>query len=195
MSNSSSYHHGDLRNALLEAASAVLESDGADALSLRGLARTLGVSHAAPAHHFATRDALLAELAADGYAALADVLQAAIDAARPEDRAAASGRAYVRFGLANPERYRLMFTGKLFRAEPPERLIAEADRAYIALLRATHGTMPATDRDSYRMGAPELRAWALAHGMVMLRLDGQIDGLADDVAFLDLIDRALAVEG
>lgn len=195
MEKSTSYHHGDLRNALLEAASATLESKGAGALSLRALSRTLGVSHAAPAHHFPTRDALLAELAADGYAALADALEAAIDAAPPEERAAASGRAYVRFGLANPERYRLMFAGKLFRAEPPERLIAEADRAYLALLRAAHGEVPAIHRDGYRMGAPELRKWALVHGMVMLRLDGQIDDLVDDATFLDLIDRALAAEG
>jgi AcrR family transcriptional regulator len=196
MSKSTTYHHGDLRNALLEAASAELEAEGADALSLRALARTLGVSHAAPAHHFPNRHALLAELAADGYAALADALEAAIAAASPEDRGAASGRAYVRFGLANPERYRLMFAGRLLRGAPPERLTAEADRAYLALLRTVYGEgLPAPDRAGYRMAAPELRTWALVHGMVMLRLDGQLDDLLDDATFLALVDRALAVEG
>ena len=62
-----SYHHGDLRQALLAEATAMLEESGADGLSLRALARRVGVSHAAPGHHFADRNALLAELAADGF--------------------------------------------------------------------------------------------------------------------------------
>lgn len=192
MSDSSTYHHGDLRNALLAAASAVLEEEGAGALSLRALARRVGVSHAAPAHHFPNRQALLAELAADGYADLADAVDAAIDDAPPDVRRTASGRAYVGFGVANPERYRLMFVGRLFDTDPPDRLVAEADRAFRSLLRATYGTTPTGDRAGYRIDAPELHTWALVHGLVLLRLDGRV-GELDDVDFAELVDRTLSV--
>jgi AcrR family transcriptional regulator len=186
------YHHGDLRNALLQEASSVLERSGARAISLRGLARAIGVSHAAPGHHFASRAALLAELAADGFAALADALEAALDAAAPDDRLRDSARAYVRFALGNPERYRLMFTGQLRHAEVPHRLTTQADRAYRQLLRTAYGSAPDADRTAYRMGAPELRAWSLVHGAVMLRLDGQIDDAIDGENFLRLVDEAVA---
>ncbi len=68
------YHHGNLRQALIDAAAGVLEDEGADAVTFRGLARALGVSHAAPGHHFTDRAGLLAELAADGYRGLADAM-------------------------------------------------------------------------------------------------------------------------
>lgn len=186
---SHTYHHGNLHDALLQEASTVLEADGAGALSLRALARALGVSHAAPAHHFATRDALLAELAADGYAALADALEGT-DAA---DRPVASARAYVRFALANPERYRLMFTGRLRFDEAPERLTSEADRAYRALLRTSYAEPPELDMDTYRLGAPELRSWALVHGAVLLHLDGQLIGDMDTDDLVALIEEAVRI--
>lgn len=193
MSKATSYHHGDLRNALLRAASAVLEHDGAEAISLRGLARALDVSHAAPGHHFATRDALLAELVADGFAALADALEAALDGADTATRQVAGARAYVRFALAHPERYRLMFTGRFRVAEAPVRLIAQADRAYLALLRTSYDTPPVLDPATYRLGAPELRSWALVHGAVLLRLDGQLmDQGIDDDSFVRLVEEAVA---
>lgn len=191
MTTSNTYHHGDLRNALLHEASTVLEADGAGAISLRALARTLGVSHAAPAHHFPSRDALLAELAADGYAALADALDAAMDAATDEDRGVASARAYVRFALDNPERYRLMFTGRLRFDEAPAQLIEEADRAFRALLRTSYDDPPTLDPATYRLGAPELRSWAVVHGAVLLWLDGQLLGPPTEAEFLRLVDEVV----
>jgi AcrR family transcriptional regulator len=104
MDQQNTYPHGDLRRALIEEAGEVLESEGAAAISLRRLARSIGVSHAAPGHHFPDRAGLLAELAADGYAGLADALDKAMTGTLPEDWLKATGRAYVRFGLSNPER-------------------------------------------------------------------------------------------
>lgn len=190
---SNTYHHGDLRNALLQEASTVLEAEGAGALSLRALARTLGVSHAAPSHHFANRDALLAELATDGYAALADALEAALERADDADRRVASARAYARFALANPERYRLMFTGRLRFDQAPERLTSEADRAYRALLRTSYTDPPELDMDTYRLGAPELRSWALVHGAVLLYLDGQLIQDMDTDDLVALLEEAVRI--
>lgn len=186
-----SYHHGDLRAALLREASSVLESSGVDAISLRGLARAVGVSHAAPGHHFPNRTALLATLAADGFDRFADALDQAMAGAEPSGWVAATGRAYIRFAVANPERYRLMFTSRLLQADRPAALDQASSRAYLALLRAVHGRVPDIDPATYRMGAPELRAWAVVHGAVMLWLDGQLDGLSEP-EFVALVDRVVA---
>ena len=98
----STYHHGDLRAALLKAAGRILEKDGPDAISLRDLARGADVSHNAPYRHFPDRDALFAALSDEGYAQLVDALRG-----KPWRDQATS---YVRFALANPQRFRLMST-------------------------------------------------------------------------------------
>src|SRR5512133_2304967 len=108
------YHHGELRRALLDASLAVIERDGVSALSLRELARRLGVSHAAPAHHFPDKAALLVEIAREGYERFGAALAAAADAAPDDDaRLAAIGRAYVDFALAHPATFRVMFGREL----------------------------------------------------------------------------------
>jgi AcrR family transcriptional regulator len=191
MTTTSSYHHGDLRAALLREAGSLLESSGAEAISLRGLARTLDVSHAAPGHHFPTRTALLAELAADGYAKLAEDLADAMATTGPDRWLTATGRAYVRFALANPERYRLMFTSRLTQGECPDRLQERASGAYRLLLQAVQRREPTVDPVGYRMAAAELRAWSLVHGAVMLWLDGQLGGM-DEAEFVALIDQVVA---
>ena len=194
MAPTDTYHHGDLRTALVREASSVLEASGTAAISLRGLARTLGVSHAAPAHHFANRTELLAELAADGFAGLADALDDALDAADPSRWLEVTARAYVRFALANPERYRLMFTSRLTQGDCPDRLRTESSRAYRALLRAVYQHEPVGDPAAYRLAAPELRAWSLVHGGVMLWLDGQLGDTLTEREFLERMDEAVALQ-
>ena len=191
MQNQDTYHHGDLRRALLEEAGTVLESEGAHAISLRRLARSLGVSHAAPGHHFADRAELLAELAADGYAGLADALAEGMAAESAENWLKATGRAYIRFGMANPERYRMMFASQLMGENCPDRLRAESSRAYMMLLQASYQGMPDVDPNEYRVGVTEMFAWSLVHGAVMLWLDGQLGPGVDRESFLALTDRIL----
>src|SRR5919206_2322086 len=99
----STYHHGNLRPALLRTAAKTLEKEGLGALSLRELARRAGVSHNAPYRHFPDRDSLLAALAAEGFEMLGDALEK-----RPRRE---MGEAYVEFALAHPQRFRLMFGG------------------------------------------------------------------------------------
>ncbi|HSN90738.1 MAG TPA: helix-turn-helix domain-containing protein, partial [Anaeromyxobacteraceae bacterium] len=104
------YHHGELRRALLDGALAVIERDGVSALSLRDLARRLGVSHAAPAHHFTDKMALLAEIAREGFERFGAALGAAAEASPDDDtRLVEIGRAYVGFALAHPATFRVMF--------------------------------------------------------------------------------------
>src|SRR6185312_8546459 len=97
---------------LLKTAGRMLEDQGPDALSLRDVARKLGVSHNAPYRHFATRDDLLAALATEGFRALGEATLKARSAAGPDDNAVNwMGLAYIDFALKNPARYRLMFGG------------------------------------------------------------------------------------
>jgi AcrR family transcriptional regulator len=187
-----SYHHGDLRRALIEEAGKVLESEGSHAISFRGLARALDVSHAAPGHHFADRHELLAELAADGYAGLAEAMAAGMEDADPEEWLRATGMAYVRFGVANPERYRMMFASRLMAEECPERLIIESSRAYLLLLRAAYGREPDVDPADYRVGVPELAAWSIVHGAVMLWLDGQLGPEMTEERFVALAEEMVS---
>jgi AcrR family transcriptional regulator len=123
------YHHGDLRRALLDAAVAAIEESGPAALSLRDLARRAGVSHAAPTHHFGDKAGLLTALAAEGYGLLADELAA-------EHAASASflemGVAYVRFAVAHRAHFEVMFQPELYHADDPE-LVAARGRSAASL--------------------------------------------------------------
>lgn len=97
------YHHGDLRRALIRRAAAVIESDGIEALTLRGLARDLGVSHGAPNRHFRNKTELLTALAAEAYEQARLATLAAADAAGddPVRRLNAMGRGYLNWALDN----------------------------------------------------------------------------------------------
>src|SRR6185295_8903280 len=99
-----SYHHGDLREAVLRTAGQMLEKQGVEALTLRQLAGRIGVSHNAPYRHFPDRESLLAALAAEGYA----MLGAAQREAAAKQGLRGMGEAYVRFARQHPQRFRLM---------------------------------------------------------------------------------------
>lgn len=175
----------------MDEAGQVLETDGLEALSLRRLAKNLGVSHAAPAHHFPNRAALLAEMAADGFAGLADAMEAAMSATEPDGWLTASGKAYVRFALGHPQRYRLMFASGLLSDDCPARLLEESTRAFIGLLTAVHRGPPPGTPETYRMDSGELGAWAIVHGAVMLWLDGQLGTVEAEDDFIELADSML----
>src|SRR4051794_22103421 len=116
------YHHGDLRRTLLDAALGIVEKAGPGALSLRELARRAGVSHAAPYRHFPSREALLGALAVEGFRGLGAEMQAcAGDERDPLPRFRALGLAYVRYAVAHPGHFKVMFSSDLHDAgETPE---------------------------------------------------------------------------
>src|SRR5258706_5285173 len=122
------YHHGALREAMLEAAERILERDGIDGLTLRAAAREAGVSHAAPKNHFGDVRGLLSELAAVGFARFGAALVANVrDDAPPKAQLAAIGHGYVTFAQRNPGLFLLMFRSeRLDFSRPPLRAAAEA---------------------------------------------------------------------
>lgn len=160
------YHHGDLRAALIGAALAMI--DEPDELSLRAVARRVGVSATAVYRHFPDKHALLTAVAAAGLDALAAAQRAAFEAAGGgADGFSATGVAYVRFALARPALFRLIF------AQPVGDAMAAAGRKDDAmrflLANAAALAPPGVDAQVFA-----LQAWSLAHGFAMLMLDRQV---------------------
>ncbi|MFI8522475.1 TetR/AcrR family transcriptional regulator [Streptomyces sp. NPDC085481] len=169
MTSRRTYHHGDLRQAVLTAALDVIATEGPAALSLRDLARRAGVSHAAPAHHFKDRTGLLTAIAAQGYDLLAEALAGAPDLRE-------RGVRYVRFAAAHPAHFQVMFQPGLHRADDPE-LLAAKERAS-AELRAGVATLTTTTTEPHAPHTPRdtgVAAWSLAHGFATLLLTHNLD--------------------
>ena len=169
------YHHGDLAPSLRQAAREILEEEGLAALSLRSVARRAGVSHAAPYRHYASREALLADVAVEGLAELrGEIAQAA---AAPTDRAeliVRMGRAYMRFAVRHAGLLRLMFGPEL-----PNRT------GFPGLTEATAAIGEEVAR-AIGDSAAGLAVWAAIHGLAMMILENVID-LGQTQAGMDVI--------
>lgn len=158
------YHHGNLRRVILDAALEDIAAHGAVALSLRALARRAGVSHAAPAHHFGDRSGLLTAVAAEGFALLADALEAAHASGSFLD----VGLAYVRFALAHPAHFAVMFEPALYRADDAD--VASGRERAAAALYGSAG--PVAGEGGTALAG--LAGWSLVHGFATLWLSGAL---------------------
>ena len=157
-----SYHHGDLREALIKAGRAILEKDGVEELTLRACARKAGVSHAAPQYHFASINDLLAEIAATGFEDFVRSLDnAAAHAPSPVERLKAMGHGYVAFARERPAVYQLMFGV----AAPlsSERLQAAKVAAWEQLANLVSEAAGPEDKE-----AKAMQVWSAVHGFSML---------------------------
>jgi AcrR family transcriptional regulator len=177
------YHHGDLREALIEAGLKLLVEQGVEKLSLREAARLVGVSHNAPYKHFPTREALLAAMAQRGFLELSAAIAAAKRARG--DRAIARGLAYVEFALDNPALFRLMFSGAIDRALFPD--VREAAAAGLAEL----GDFVEGEYGGEALDEATVGAWSFVHGLAQLMLDDQIPGATKPEAKRALARRVL----
>jgi AcrR family transcriptional regulator len=184
------YHHGDLRNALITQAWAIIDQRGQAALSMRAVAEALGVSHAAPAHHFADKEALLQELRRQAWSDFADALESAGDAA---DALRHMGRAYVAYALSHPRRMELIFRSSSSTSSPD--VLSQSMRAWTALSQAVVRHIgPAKAADSRLVSVLSVAAWAQAHGLAMLWTDvGLPPGMPQGEAARPLHEAALDV--
>lgn len=162
------YHRGDLRTALIDAALGLLAEDGADAVSLRAVARRVGVSAMAPYRHYPDKESLLAAVAAQGFDGLRAALHAA-DAEAPAGQALVEQAvAYVGYALDNPALFRLMF-GPRRTGNHPE-MAASGNAAYDVLATRIAADIPSdADQDACVLGC-----WSMVHGLALLFLDGRI---------------------
>lgn len=185
------YHHGNLRQALIDAALAIIAEDqDAANVSLREVARRVGVSQAAPYRHFADKDALLVAVAEEGFQRLLRALQ--VDAGSDPDplaRLQASGVAYVKFAIAHPAHYRVMFS--TFRVEQGN------DSSLNAVAGETFAVMVDMISAGQAVGAiqpdnPRKLAWvtwSLVHGLALLLIDHQLP-IVDEEETLSLVTLA-----
>jgi AcrR family transcriptional regulator len=168
------YHHGGLREALIDAGEDILAERGAEGFSLREAARRAGVSPAAPAHHFGDVRGLLTAIATRGFEELANALSKAEQEVGPESRLAAMAATYVEFALQRGALFTLMWRRQTLDIANPDYLAA-GRAAFNVFERA------ATGRDVRVPDAPHtpapavLAAWSLIHGYARLALDGAID--------------------
>lgn len=176
------YHHGDLRDALLQAATRIAARDGLQGLTLRAVAREAGVSHAAPAHHFGDVTGLLSELAAIAFRRFTAALsEAAASAASPDEAAEGRARAYVGFARDNPCLFQLMFrTERLDRSRPALREAATSafvDLAKVVGARRHETVVP--EHLTLAQAADIAGMWSMVHGFAMLYLDGRLRDILD----------------
>jgi AcrR family transcriptional regulator len=194
------YYDGDLRRDLLDAALELIDREGPSAVSLREVARRLGVSHAAPANHFPDKAALFTAIAVEGFELLAAAITAAVDQAGPEaaagQRLRAAGRAYTGFAVAHPAHFAVMWRRDLLHRDDPA--LAAAGQATFELLLAGVGDVQA---QGWAAGADPRTvaylAWSVVHGLAALWLGGALDDdqrpfdeIAGEVAAL--LGRSLA---
>jgi AcrR family transcriptional regulator len=169
-----SYHHGNLREALLETSIRLIAEIGPSAFTLREVARRAGVSHNAPYRHFNDKDSLLAAVAAQGYCELNDaMLQAANRHSDALDRLKHAGLAYIAFALRRPEHFTVMFDAPFSKQTHPEAAGA-SERAFSTLLGFVKHCQ---DQRLLPPGPPlqfALLAWTMVHGIAKLATTGRL---------------------
>lgn len=175
------YHHGNLREALLEAGLVHLEASGGEDLSLREMARQAGVAPNAVYRHFSSKEALLVALAAEGFRRLRAAQQAAMRGTDVAvDAMTRSGRAYIDFARAHPALFRLMFGRFTSDRRDPE--LSEAMRATFEQLRTAVAAAAKDQLNEQKLSVRTIHALALVHGLSQLSIDGQIADWAGDPA-------------
>ena len=173
------YHHGDLRSALLDAAGRILDKQGAAELSLRETAKIAGVSPAAPYRHFASKDALLAVLAEDGFEELDQVLKTAAERhpGRPRAQLQDLAAAYLRLAARRPHFFRMMFSVDLGPSRVDEGIVRACDRVAHGLAQTLTQGLPSPARVGTKAEQAFLLYWSTVHGYAMLLIDHKLDDL------------------
>ncbi|MET7640046.1 TetR/AcrR family transcriptional regulator [Streptomyces sp. NPDC005438] len=189
----SGYHHGDLRNALISAATELARQEGPDAVVLRAVARRVGVSPTAAYRHFQGQEELLYAVKVVGQEGMADRMERAVADIDPHDvqeRLFALGRAYVHFALDEPGLFRSAFCHA---AIPHAALGMEQGgdgqpqqgswdfRSYGLLVDAVDALVAEGVLSPERRAGAEVVLWSVVHGLVMLILDGALSGLDQEV--------------
>ena len=197
------YHHGDLRNALIDAATALAREGGPDAVVLREVARRVGVSAAAAYHHFAGHEEIVEAVKHRSLSILTEEMRLALQE-NPEEagpsagadatrgRLRALGAAYFRFAFNEPGLFRLAFgpRGHWPTAEPPEPGDETAEDPFVLLADVVDDSVAAGVVPAERRPGLEYVLWAAVHGIAVLCLDGPLARL-DPAEREQMVDRVL----
>jgi AcrR family transcriptional regulator len=195
MKADSTYHHGDLRAALLKVATAEIERVGYESLSLRELAEKLGVSRAAPYRHFADRRALLAAIAAEGFDELTAIHRKAVGKT-PRARLVAAGRGYLAFAAEQPQMFRLMFVSDLLggnKLPPDPVLIKAANESYFVFEGLVAATLD--DPDDGAIKATAIAIMSTTYGFALLRMNERLKPfMYGPLTQGELVDAVLSIK-
>lgn len=180
MTEKSTYHHGNLRDALLDAAFELLDQDGVDGVTIRAVARSLGVAHSAPANHFKTRKDLLTALATRSFEQLTSAIQNGLQQGLEDrrERLKVFADTVIAYGLNHPNRYRLLWRRDCLAVDDPD-LLAQMDALYEPLIHLFEQSDQKEQRSAETSG---IALWSMVHGYVSLRLDGNLVPLNDEVS-------------
>ena len=189
------HYQGDLRQEMIDAAAAALAEAGAEHLSLRDVARRVGVSHAAPAHHFRDKAGMLTAVAIQGFELFAGYLSAAADGiSSPLDALHANGRAYLEFSDLHPGHFEIMFRPALINTDDPAYQSA-GDKAFQLL----GDLIAACQRQGWQPDADTtaltVSTWALFHGLALLRRQGSLAAHLPETSPEATIEAARALTG
>jgi AcrR family transcriptional regulator len=178
------YHHGDLRDALVQAALQDVEGGGPEAVNISALAKKLGVSQPAPYRHFADREALLVAVTAEAFRQFNVLLRDEIEKPSKRSKLSRLAQAALAFGLRRHGVYRLMFASRTMACAPEDSDLHDAAReTYALLLEAMEAPAAGLVRERHA-----LQVWAALHGVVMLAEQGLLSGKLAQITREQLVD-------
>lgn len=188
------YHHGDLKNALVQAGIEILSEDGLPALSLRKVAARAGVSHSAPYAHFTDKQALIAAIALEGFQQLYERIQAAMNQVvpDPEQRLVEVACAYVRFAQESPATFKLMFSGILENQGDNPDLAAISRTSFSLLVELVRAAQQSQTLPEGPVEVLAVSLWSLVHGLTSLLLERQISHTILDQYTLEGLVKAVS---
>ena len=188
------YHHGDLKNALIQAGVEILAKEGVGGLSLRKVAQRAGVSHSAPYAHFPDKQSLIAAISTEGLNQLYAELEAAISShsKNPKKQLIEGVQAYVHFAMENLDTFKIMFSGVLEKEKDYSSFVDISSKTFKLVVEVVQacqnaGVLPAAPADLMAVSV-----WGQVHGIVSLALEGQIShSVLDHHAIQDLVSFAV----
>jgi AcrR family transcriptional regulator len=178
------YHHGDLRDALVQAALAEAELGGPEAVNISALTKKLGVSQPAPYRHFADREALLAAVTAEAFRQFSATLRESMTTPSKRSKLSRLAQATLAFGLRRNGIYRLMFASRIIACAPKDSELHGATiEAFNLVLEALEAPAVGLLRERHA-----LKIWAALHGVVMLAEQGLLTGQLAGITREELVD-------
>jgi AcrR family transcriptional regulator len=176
MPKKKTYHHGDLKNALIKAGVEILAKEGVSGLSLRKVAKRAGVSHAAPYAHFVDKQALIAAISTEGFRQLYERVSAVAEEykAKPSRQLVEAAWTYLQFAMDDRDRFKVMFSGVLEKEKEYPEFVAESQRNFQLVKMIVEANQATGVLRSGPSDLAALSAWGIVHGFIMLLLEGQI---------------------
>jgi AcrR family transcriptional regulator len=194
MPKKKTYHHGDLKNALIKAGVEILAKDGVSGLSLRKVASKAGVSHTAPYSHFTDKQALIAAISTEGFRQLYERVSAVAEEykEKPPSQLVEVAWAYVQFAMDDRDRFKVMFSGVLEKEKEYPEFVTESQRNFQLVKRIVEANQAMGALRSGPSDLVALSAWGIIHGFIMLLLEGQISHtVLEQISLRELVEFEL----